>query len=92
MLIPEFNFRMPLEFGINMRKGCSIYVNKTTLSEQCSIIKSKTFSMLAGVEYSSLDTNMRYVATFGNSDPSTPGDWVSFIFFEIYFILFRKLR
>ena len=48
--------------------------------------------MLAGVEYSSLDTNMRYVATFGNSDPSTPGDWVSFIFFEIYFILFRKLR
>ena len=75
----RFNSRIPLEFGINMRKGCSLYVNKTTLSEQCSMIKAKTFSMLAGVEYSSLDSNMRYVATFGNSAPGTPGDWVGLI-------------
>lgn len=65
-----------MEFGLNKRIGCSIYVNKTTLSEKCSEIKEKSFHMMTGVHFNKLKEYPTYVATFGNSDVEKPGDWV----------------
>ena len=38
---------------------------------------------MVGVNYSNLKTIPRYVATFGNSDPTKPGDWVLRIFCQV---------
>ena len=71
-----FIFRLPLQFGVNSKLGCSIHVNASSLSESCPEIKRKSFSMLTGLEYSDFKARPKYVATFGNSDPAVTGDWV----------------
>ena len=75
------NLRIPLLFGQNKRIGCSVYLNKTTLSEKCSELKTKSFYLMVGVKYSNLKSVPRYVATFGNSDTTKPGDWVKIFCF-----------
>ena len=35
---------------------------------------------MVGVKYSNLKSVPRYVATFGNSDTTKPGDWVKNLF------------
>ena len=66
-----------MQFGINTKIGCSVYINKTTLSESCASLKEKTFLLLTGMGFSSINQNEKYVATFGNSLNENPGDWVS---------------
>ena len=75
--------RVPIEFGLNIKQGCSIFVNKTTLSEKCWDIKQKTFEMLAGIKFTDLETKLKLVATFGNSDVLKVGDWVRVLYHNI---------
>ena len=61
---------------MNKRIGCSIYLNKTSLSEQCKQLKLSSFYLLTGVEFHEFENIDKYLATFGNTGTDKPGDWV----------------
>ena len=67
--------RTEVGFGDNLRVGCSVYLTRSELSEGCARLKNRTLGMLLGPA----GMGDRYVATFGNSEPGKPGDWVRVI-------------
>lgn len=66
--------RSPILFGENVKLGCSVYLNRTEISQSCTSLKNKSFQMLNGVQFQQMTEN--YVATFGNSQPNQTWDWV----------------
>ena len=80
MKLSIFSFRSEIMFGMNSMIGCSVYVNRTTLSEQCSNLKKQSYALMTGVEYSKMKKTEKFVATFGNTARNKPGDWVIFLF------------
>ena len=70
-------------FGMNSMIGCSVYVNRTTLSEQCSNLKKQSYALMTGVEYSKMKKTEKFVATFGNTARNKPGDWVNLILINL---------
>ena len=66
--------RSPILFGENVKLGCSVYLNRTEISQSCASLKNKSFQMLNGVQFQHMTET--YVATFGNSQPNQTWDWV----------------
>ncbi|XP_060568153.1 tectonic-3-like isoform X2 [Ruditapes philippinarum] len=79
--------RIPVLFGENIRTGCQIGLNLSTISTaQCQTIQETIVRTLEGPNVPSLNQdqtawveNNRYVATFGNTDRLKVGDWVKVI-------------
>ena len=65
---------LPILFGEEMRTGCSVHLNRSTLASQCQLLKTTSFRLLSGLNVT--DSEPRYVATFGDSSVDQPGDWV----------------
>ena len=65
---------VPILFGEEVRTGCSVHLNRSTLSSQCQLLKITSFRLLSGLNVT--DVERRYVATFGDSSVNQPGDWV----------------
>ena len=65
-------------FGHDSVSGCSFKVKRSDLAKDCPTLKDSVLHLLTGSPthrgVNSLD-RMR-VASFGNSDPNKPGDWV----------------
>ncbi|XP_052215238.1 tectonic-3-like isoform X2 [Dreissena polymorpha] len=69
--------RIPLRFGENMRTGCFIRLNLTSINQQiCQNIQELIVQTLEGVNARGPN---RYVATFGNTNTNKTGDWVRII-------------
>ena len=64
----------PILFGEEVRTGCSVHLNRSTLASQCQLLKTTSFRLLSGLNVT--DGEPRYVATFGDSSVDQPGDWV----------------
>jgi len=67
---------LPILFGEDMRTGCSVHLNRSTLSNQCQLLKKTSFRLLSGLNVTDAESTPRYVATFGDSLLEQPGDWV----------------
>ena len=67
---------VPILFGEDMRTGCSVHLNRSTLSNQCQLLKKTSFRLLSGLNVTDAESTPRYVATFGDSSLDQPGDWV----------------
>ena len=67
---------VPILFGEEMRTGCSVHLNRSTLSSQCQLLKTTSFRLLSGLNVTDVEGEPRYVATFGDSSVDQPGDWV----------------
>ena len=72
------SFRSKVLFGQDSVSGCTFKVKRSDLAKECSSLKDKMLHLLLGSPthegINRLD-KLR-VATFGNSDPQHPGDWV----------------
>nr|XP_022303176.1 tectonic-3-like isoform X2 [Crassostrea virginica] len=76
--------RQQINFGINMVSGCLIRFNlfNVTADQYCNTMQDTVIDAMEGV----VDTitrndprQLRRVATYGNSDPLIPGDWVQIL-------------
>ncbi|XP_052802528.1 tectonic-3-like [Mya arenaria] len=69
--------RVPLRFGEDMRTGCFVRMNVSTVTDaQCQFIQNTIVQTLEGVN---ARENNRFVATFGNTVDTSVGDWVRVI-------------
>ncbi|KAJ7370570.1 Tectonic-1 [Desmophyllum pertusum] len=64
--------RTSVTFGVDMRTGCTISVPLTLKGSQCKLIQETVLNTLLGDPPS-------YVASFGNSDVNSVGDWVKIL-------------
>lgn len=61
--------RTSVTFGVDMRTGCTISVPLDLRGSQCKLIQDTALNALLGDQPT-------YVASFGNSDVNSVGDWV----------------
>ncbi|XP_014022842.1 tectonic-1 isoform X3 [Salmo salar] len=59
--------RSPVLFGVDMVSGCTLRLDETA---NCSVVSEVVLGVLRGQSFP------RYVASFGNSPPQHPMDWV----------------
>ncbi|XP_062616316.1 tectonic-3-like isoform X2 [Saccostrea cucullata] len=76
--------RQQINFGINMASGCLIRFNLYNVSadQYCQAMQEVVIDAMEGVvDTVTRDdpTRLRRVATYGNSDPLKPGDWVQIL-------------
>ncbi|XP_061183237.1 tectonic-1-like isoform X2 [Saccostrea echinata] len=76
--------RQQINFGINMASGCLIRFNLYNVSadQYCQAMQDVVIDAMEGVvDTVTRDdpTRLRRVATYGNSDPLKPGDWVQIL-------------
>uniref|UniRef100_A0A4W5PMV4 Tectonic family member 1 n=1 Tax=Hucho hucho TaxID=62062 RepID=A0A4W5PMV4_9TELE len=59
--------RSPVQFGVDMVSGCTLRLDETA---NCSVVSEVVLGVLRGQSFP------QYVASFGNSPPQNPMDWV----------------
>ena len=75
---PKLTRRQRILFGVDSFSGCSFRMKRSDLSKDCEEIKDKILHLLLGSPtHKGINEveNLR-VASFGNSDPNKPGDWI----------------
>ena len=55
-----------------------MFLNVTTLAEECPALRNKTVQLLLGESVE--DLQRKHIATFGNSDTNKTGDWVKVLY------------
>ncbi|XP_068725456.1 tectonic-3-like [Montipora capricornis] len=64
--------RTSVTFGVDMRTGCTISLPLDLRVSQCQLIQEVAFNTILGDQPT-------YVASFGNSDVNSVGDWVKIL-------------
>ncbi|XP_050409296.1 tectonic-3 [Patella vulgata] len=75
--------RLSVQFGQDIRSGCFLQISLANVTDYCELIQQRIINALEGdqapvydVAAGTFDSTLRYVATFGNSDPEKVGDWL----------------